>query len=124
MSDQTYTRYAQAEAVAHSGFRGLVKASVMVTAYKVLRDTENPNYEQRAGLARTLLYSMTPPETVDDIVGLFCWWAVNVPAVQIESYEGGDGFKPQQISDQTIDAAVLEFWDDAAAVQPGSEQEG
>lgn len=125
MSDPTtYTRYAQAEAVAHTGFRGLVKASVMVTAYQVLRDTDNPNYEQRAGLSRTLLFAGTPPETIDAIVTLFCWWAVNVPAVQNESYAGGNGFQPQQISDQTIDAAVLAFWDDASAVRPENEQEG
>lgn len=120
MATKTYTRYAQAEAVANEGFRGLVKASLMVNAYQVLRDTDEPNYEQRAGLARTLLYSMTPPKIVEDIVELFCWWAVNVPAVQQESYAGGDGFKPEQISDQTIDAAVEAFWDDAANVQPES----
>lgn len=119
MSEKTYTRYAQAEAVAHSGFRGLVKASVMVTAYQVLSDTTNPNYEQRAGLARTLLYAMTPPDTVDDIVKLFCWWAVNVPAIQQESYGGGNGFEPQVISDQSIDAAVLGFWDDASGTYEG-----
>ena len=122
MSDKTYTRYAQAEAVENEGFRGLVKASVMVTAYTVLRDTDEPNYEQRAALSRTLLFAGTPQSDVDDIITLFCWWAVNVPAVQQESYAGGNGFQPEQISDQTIDEAVLAFWDDASAVDPeGSE---
>ena len=60
---------------------------------------------------------------IDSIVTRFAWYAVNVPAVQQESYAGGDGFQPQQISDQTIDAAVLAFWDDAADVQPTPEPE-
>lgn len=123
MADKTYTRYAQAEAVAHPGFRGLVTASVMVIAYQVLQDTDDPNYEQRAGLSRTLLFAGTSQSDIEGVVTLFCWWAVNVPEVQQESYASGNGFQPEQISDQTIDAAVLAFWDSAADVQPeGSEE--
>mgnify|MGYP007115078235 CR=1 FL=1 len=114
MADKTYTRYQQAQVVADAGFMAMVEASVMVVAYQVLQDTENPDYEQRAGLSRTLLYVMTPQSTVDSIVKRFAWWVVNDPTV-IAEYGAGGG-DVQQISDQAIDAAVLAFWSDASAV--------
>lgn len=114
------TRYTQAQTVANEGFRGLVKASLMVNAYIVLVDTDHPNHAQRAGLSRTLLYAMTPPSTIEAIIELFCWWAVNDATLIAEySAAGGD---IAQITDETIDAAVLAFWDDASAVTSESEE--
>lgn len=115
-----YTRYTQAQTVANAGFRGLVKASMMITAYQVLRNTSHPNYQQRAGLSRTLLYAMTPPEAVETIIELFCWWAVN-DATVIAQFKAGAG-DVSKISDEAIDAAVLGFWDDASAVEPATAQ--
>lgn len=122
MSDTTYMRHTQAQVVDDPGFRAMVEASVMVVAYKVLKNTNNPNWQERAGLSRTLLYVMTPQSTVDSIIKRFAWWVVNDAGV-IGEYAAGGG-DVSKISDQTIDAAVEAFWDDAAAVQPESEQEG
>lgn len=115
-----HTRYLQAEAVDNPGFRGLVEAALMVTAHRVLTDTAHPNYTQRAGLSRSLLFAMTPRVTVDNTITLFAWWCVNVPEVQTESYASGD-FQPKQITDETIDAAVMAFWNEAAGVVQGGE---
>ena len=107
-------RHTQAATVASPAFRGMVKASVMVIAYAVLKDTAAPNYEQRAGLSRTLLYAMTPAETMDSIVERFCWWAVNQqPVINAYGAAGGD---VAQIPDEVVDAAVVAFWDDASGV--------
>lgn len=113
MADKTYMRYTQAQVVADPGFFAMVEASVMVVAYQVLKDTDHPDWQQRAGLSRTLLYVMTPQETVDSILKRFAWWVVNDPTV-IAEYGAGGG-DVQQISDQAIDAAVLAFWNDASA---------
>lgn len=113
---KTYTRYQQAQVVEDPAFMAMVEASVMVIAYQVMKDTSNPNWAQRAGLSRTLLYVMTPQETVDSIIKRFAWWVVNAPAV-IGEYGAGGG-DVSKISDQAIDAAVLGFWDDASAVDP------
>lgn len=111
---QTYTRYKQAQVVADPAFLAMVEASVMVVAYHVLQDTNHPNHAQRAGLSRTLLYVMPPQETVDSIIKRFAWWVVNDSSV-IAEYTASSG-NVQQISDQSIDAAVLAFWGDASAV--------
>ena len=108
-------RYIQAATVANEGFRGLVKASVVVSAYTILQDTDHPNFEQRAGLCRTLLFAMTPPETVAAIVELFAWWAVNDGGV-IAAYEQAAG-DISQIPDAVIDEAVEAFWDAASGLQ-------
>lgn len=118
--EKTYTRYTQAQVVENPAFMAMVEASVMVVAYQVLKDTDNPNHIQRAGLSRTLLYVMTPQETVDSILKRFAWWVVNDGDV-IGEYAAGGG-NVEQISDQAIDAAVLDFWDDASAVEPESEE--
>lgn len=119
MSTPTHTRYTQAQVVADPGFLAMVEASAMVVAYGVLNDTDHPEWAQRAGLSRTLLYVMTPQESVDSIVKRFAWWVVNDPAV-ISEYQVGSG-DVAQISDQTLDAAVLAFWDTAAGVQAGDD---
>lgn len=113
----TYTRYEQAQVVADPAFLQMVEASVMVAAYQVLHDTDHPDFEQRVGLSRTLLYVMTPQSTVDSIIKRFAWWVVN-DATVIAEYGAASG-NVQSISDQAIDAAVMGFWDTASDVQAG-----
>ena len=115
MATKTYTRYQQAQVVSSPDFRAMVEASVMLTAYTVLNDTAHPEWAQRAGLSRTLLYVMTPQATVDSIVKRFAWAVVNDAAV-IAEYSAAAG-DVKKISDQAIDAAVLAFWDTASDVE-------
>lgn len=111
------TRYAQAQAIANTGFLGMVEASVMKVAWDVLQDTENADFTQRAGLARLLLGGDAPRALVESYIRRFAWFVVNVPKVQGESYATGV-FKPADIADETIDAAVAAFWNTSANVMP------
>lgn len=115
-------RNGQYQTVENETFRGMVEASVMLTAYIVLQDKNNAHYEQRASLSNTLFQAATPREQKESIVRLFCWWAVN-DATVVQEYVAGGG-DPTKITDEALDSAVLAFWDTVAGVvQPeGSEE--
>lgn len=112
-------RYEQYQVVENPAFRGMVEASVMVTAYAVLNDTDHENYEQRASLARTLFHAATPRQQVESIIRLFTWYAVN-DATVIQQYQNNSG-NVAAISDEAMDNAVAAFWDTVAGVVEGEE---
>ena len=112
MSDKTHHRYDQSQIAASPEFLTLVEMSVLIAAYRVLQDTSDPNYAQRAGLARTVMFAATPQEQRDSITRLFAAWVVNDGDV-ISEYTGGGG-TISAISDQAFDDSVMEFWNFAA----------
>lgn len=116
-------RYTQFQTVSNPEFRAIVEAAMMVQAYQVRNgDRTDPDYEQRNGLATSLLSAETETHVRAGYVTIFSWWAVNHPDV-IAAYTAAGG-DPKLIPDAVIDTVVGEFWDIAANVHPEGEQEG
>lgn len=112
-----HLRSGQYQTVENETFRGMVEASVMLTAYIVLQDKDNAHYEQRASLSNTLFHAATPREQKESIVRLFTWYAVN-DATVVQQYVAGGG-DPTAIADEALDSAVMEFWNTVAGVAEG-----
>ena len=117
----SYLRSEQYQTVENETFRGMVEASVMLTAYIVLQDKNNAHYEQRASLSNTLFHAATPREQKESIIRLFTWYAVNDATVISQYVAGGDD--PTRITDEALDATVMAFWNTVAGVADTESEE-
>lgn len=110
------TLYKQSQVVADEKFLDMVRAAVMAQAQAVLADTAHADYEQRAGLSRTLLYAMSAPVTIDAVMRSFAWAVVNTSSLMDALHAAGGDVT--LVPDDVIAEAVAASWDTAAGVVP------